>query len=551
MVQDGDELHQRANCRVDRQFRLTTPNDPLQQKSMKIINTMRRREVQLEIVNPSPMSTHSTRESEWVKAKTVLHAAMTLQFHYGGCFVSDHSLRYSNGITSVEKINIDVDELHIMLFHKIALELSVENVETFGCKVNKKRTFYMLNTDSDVLNYINSLKGVDFIDVYVVHPISIPLVVEKILVLPSINADVSSSSQQDNVDVSSSPHKNKVDLSSSPQIDRADVSSSQPFDENKNRDLNQNQSPLVEEQSPFVEEKSPAPRVEEHSDSDSLYDVDENIDNLSDLDEELLQAGQSNIQEQVKEKTDRVNLDEILSGPIGIDASFKDIYKEMRGRFEDNLDGDDPYFDSLDPDSDISEGEGDPIENDEVVDPTPRKESTKIYFDPIAKKILFQLYMIFLNHIKFREALQTYSIQKGVNIKLKPNEKERIMAKCNKKDNCEVKFNGDLGFEIHDLLYKHVLDLNMKETYNRFIQPMTNMKMWPKSDRPAIEPLEITAMPGRPGKNRRKDSNEPVKKKFGKATRNGRRMKCFVCNTFEHNKKRCPTLVSCALMSLC
>ncbi|KAG5579695.1 hypothetical protein H5410_050322 [Solanum commersonii] len=304
---------------------------------------------------------------------------MTLQFHYGGCFVSDPTLRYANGITSVEKINIDVDELHIMLFHKIVLELGVENVETFGCRVNKKGTFYMLNTDSDVLNFLNSLKGADFVDVYVVHPISIPLVVEEILVLPSTNADLSSS-----------PNKIMLmaDLSSSPQIDRADVSSSQPFDENENRDLNQNQSHLVEEQ------------VEEHYDSDSLYDVDENIDDLSDLDEELLQA--------------RVNLDEIPFGLVGIDAGFEDIYKEKRGRFEGNLGGDNPYFDSSDPGSDISEDEGDPIKNDEVVDPAPRKESTKIYFDLIAKK--------------GGTANLLYS--EG-NIKLK--QKERIRAKCNKK----------------------------------------------------------------------------------------------------------------------
>ncbi|KAH0712353.1 hypothetical protein KY289_008312 [Solanum tuberosum] len=259
---------------------------------------------------------------------------VTLQFHYGGCFVSDPTLR-----------------------------------------VNKKGTFYMLNTDSDVLNFLNGLKGDDFVDVYVVHPISIPLVVKEILVLPNTNVDVSSSPQQDNVDVSSSPHKNRVDLSSSPQIDRADVSSSQPFDENENRDLNQNQSHLVEEKSPLVEEQAPAPRIEEHSDSDSLYDVDENIDDLSDLDEELLQVRQSNIQEQVKEKTDRVNLDEIPSGPVG-----------DQGEIEGNLGGDDPYFDSSDPDSEISEDEGDHIENDEMVDPVPRKENTKIYFDPTAKK---------------------------------------------------------------------------------------------------------------------------------------------------------------------
>ncbi|KAH0690160.1 hypothetical protein KY289_017518 [Solanum tuberosum] len=131
---------------------------------------------------------------------------------------------------------------------------------------------------------------------------------------------------------------------------------------------------------------TPAPRGEDNSDSDSLYDVDENIDDLSDLDDELLQARLSNIQEQVKEKTDRVNLDEIPSCPISINDGFEDIYKENRGRFEGNLGGDDPYFDSSDPGSDISEYEKGPVENDEVVDPTPRKESTKIYVDPTAKK---------------------------------------------------------------------------------------------------------------------------------------------------------------------
>ena len=37
----------------------------------------------------------------------------------------------------------------------------------------------------------------------------------------------------------------------------------------------------------------------------------------------FIQARQSNIQEQVKEKADRVNLDEIPSGSVGIDAVLK------------------------------------------------------------------------------------------------------------------------------------------------------------------------------------------------------------------------------------
>ena len=119
-------------------------------------------------------------------------------------------------------------------------------------------------------------------------------------------------------------------------------------------------------------------------------------------------------------------------------------------------------------------------------------------------------------------------------------------------DNSEVRFNGDLVFEIHDPPYKHAIDIKKKvcickswqlkripcghaltlihfkdwvvdsfvdhwykketylKAYKRFIQPMTNMKMWPKSDRPAIEPPEITSMPERQRKNKRKDSDELV-----------------------------------------
>ncbi|WMV45298.1 hypothetical protein MTR67_038683 [Solanum verrucosum] len=39
MVQDGNEKHKRANRRVDRRFRLMSPNDLSQHKFLKTINT--------------------------------------------------------------------------------------------------------------------------------------------------------------------------------------------------------------------------------------------------------------------------------------------------------------------------------------------------------------------------------------------------------------------------------------------------------------------------------------------------------------------------------
>ena len=82
------------------------------------------------------------------------------------------------------------------------------------------------------------------------------------------------------------------------------------------------------------------------------------------------------------------------------------------------------------------------------------------------------------------------------------------------------------------------------KAYDKYIQPMTNINMWSRSTRPPIEPPEITLMPGRPGKNRKKAKDETVKKKFEKATRQERKMTCSVCKCIGHNKKGCLTLVS-------
>ncbi|KAH0715019.1 hypothetical protein KY284_007924 [Solanum tuberosum] len=86
----------------------------------------------------------------------------------------------------------------------------------------------------------------------------------------------------------------------------------------------------------------------QHFNSESLYHVDENIDGLTDLDDEFDKARQPNIQEQ-----------------------------NNMGRYEEKLGGNDLYFESLDPECIISEDEGDHVESDEVVDPPSRNASTK------------------------------------------------------------------------------------------------------------------------------------------------------------------------------
>ncbi|KAH0662136.1 hypothetical protein KY290_028083 [Solanum tuberosum] len=64
------------------------------------------------------------------------------------------------------------------------------------------------------------------------------------------------------------------------------------------------------------------------------------------------------------------------------------------------------------------------------------------------------------------------------------------------------------------------------------------MEMWPVSTNPTIEPPEITNMPGRPPKARRKEAGET--KKFGKLPRTELAMTCSICHVRGHNKKGCP-----------
>ncbi|KAK6795283.1 hypothetical protein RDI58_008736 [Solanum bulbocastanum] len=50
------------------------------------------------------------------------------------------------------------------------------------------------------------------------------------------------------------------------------------------------------------------------------------------------------------------------------------------------------------------------------------------------------------------------------------------------------------------------------KAYSHFIQLISNMKMWPETNNPMIEPPKPKQMPGRPPRNRRKSKDEPRKK---------------------------------------
>lgn len=148
---------------------------------------------------------------------------------------------------------------------------------------------------------------------------------------------------------------------------------------------------------------------------------------------------------------------------------------------------------------------------------------------------------------------------------------------------CNIDFNGERGFEISDGPYQHTVDLRnrtcscrawmlkgipcqhalaailykkyepiefvdscySKETYLRtychFLQPVTNMKMWPESNNPYVAPPVVKPMPGRPKKVRRREATES--KRYGKLSRKGVDMTCSICHGKNHNKRGCPLKV--------
>ncbi|KAH0652834.1 hypothetical protein KY289_030512 [Solanum tuberosum] len=220
----------------------------------------------------------------------------------------------------------------------------------------------MLKSDVDVLRFINNLKGGDFVDVYVVHQISTPLIVEdptEVQIAQLLTPK--KEDQQPKVD------KGKNKEVAAPEVSLEDVDEDEG--QGHGNDFSSYHLHTSDESDVDVDAKQ--------SDSESLYDVDENIDDLSDLDSECVEARKSNIQEQVNKEKAKINVHAIPSGPVGIDAGFEDIYKNKKGRYEGKLGGDDLYFDSSDSGSDISEDEGAPVDSDEVVDPPARNSSTK------------------------------------------------------------------------------------------------------------------------------------------------------------------------------
>ncbi|WMV26344.1 hypothetical protein MTR67_019729, partial [Solanum verrucosum] len=145
---------------------------------------------------------------------------------------------------------------------------------------------------------------------------------------------------------------------------------------------------------------------------------------------------------------------------------------------------------------------------------------------------------------------------------------------------CNIEWNGDDGFEVLERAYTHTMNLDQHKyscrswklksiscahgittmhhlnmdasqvisswykketylkTYSHFIPLVSNMKMWPESRNPIVEPPEVRKMPGSSPKNRRREIGEV--RNAGKLPRMETIMTRSICRGANHNKTNCP-----------
>ncbi|KAF3677213.1 putative transcription factor VIP1-like [Capsicum annuum] len=452
-------------------------------------------------------------------------------------------------------------------------------VSGFYFKDTKKKVFIEVENDLTLVSLVEDLEDGDFLDLYVNQVVNEVEVVEDGVPSGFLCGTVGDQSS------------NVVDENSN-------------VDENISTVHDINVEGLHEEptQTDNIDIESGADKLSDLEGAETDLDCSANsqefnipVDDDSEVDEEL-RTLRNERRNYVKQKKPIQN-EEIKLGSAGVDRVFEDIERNKVARYSERLGGDEEYINSSEVDSDDSV---DGLEPEAVkgVDLPARRKSKKVRFDPDCVVSIFELGMIFENAKQFRKVVAEYAVVYTVRLKLKPSEKHRVRVRCEDKKyispmallvleenkdmarNCTVRFNEQIGYEILDGPYRHIVDIRARtctcrswqlrgipcqhvvlayqhkgiepkfyvekwynkdiflKAYGYFLQPIPNMKIWPNTSGVVIDSPKPRPMPGRPGKNRKKGKNKP-KKKYGKLSRKGLKISCSTCHQIGHNRTLC------------
>lgn len=98
------------------------------------------------------------------------------------------------------------------------------------------------------------------------------------------------------------------------------------------------------------------------------------------------------------------------------------FHDSNRKHYTGKIAGDEKKFDSSDQESNESNDD-----NDEVPE---RRHNKKIAYDLTTEIPLWEVGLVFENAVLFREAIANYTVVRGVQLRVRPNERTRARAKC-------------------------------------------------------------------------------------------------------------------------
>ncbi|KAH0673933.1 hypothetical protein KY284_025020 [Solanum tuberosum] len=195
-------------------------------------------------------------------------------------------------------------------------------------------------------------------------------------------------------------------------------------------------------ESDFLEEEGSDYSTEDSVESECGLVGDDDEDYGSDVHEEVRELRTEKRSFQRRKRKERVPADseEVPVGDAGADLGF-DETQTGKISVEGRLGGDEPYFASSDDGSfEIDEDEfSECVKSERVNLPRTvkrrrRPNNQKIIHDPTAKKVVWQLSMVFADVNEFRRAVSKYAVQKRVQIEKCVNEPKRVRCKC--KEGC-------------------------------------------------------------------------------------------------------------------
>ncbi|WMV55026.1 hypothetical protein MTR67_048411 [Solanum verrucosum] len=393
---------------------------------------------------------------------------VTLRWYHGGVLdLSSGQLVYSDGQVT-EFLDVDVDRLSYFELRGNIKELGYTTTCTFSIKPPNSGILEDIHNDMDILDLSCSLEDGDIVEVYVKHLIDNAVVDHTLILLenvlhgdmeesgstfnkvneqsgvgedPFTTFDTRSASTPTPPTTTSAPrspsttttHSTTTAAPRSPYTKTPPTTTAVPRSPSTTTPVTA-ANPSIEDfddlvsgpvESGFLEEEGSDYSTEDSAESECGLVGDDNEDYGSDVHEEVMKLRVEKRSFQRRKRKERVPADteEVPVGETGADLGF-DETQTGKISVEGRLEGDEPYFANSDDESfeiDEDEFSDECVESERVNLPRTvkrrrRPNNQKIIHDPTAKKVVWQLGMVFADVNEFRRAFSKYAVQKRVQI---------------------------------------------------------------------------------------------------------------------------------------